>query len=441
MAYQDRYLECLDEIPKLIEYCNDNNNAPIFAYTSNLDIVLHWDIDTYNNILDKFLKEEPYIKEGDTIKTMGDFARITSYYVMRGLGGNFDITNIEVCNYLRKSFNSELALGGTCAQGAAAFGTVGFPVNVHLTDSCKEVCEMMNHVGTKAIKENKKVPIMDAISNEEPIYHFILQFKKDDKLKVFGEEINIPSSNRLILFFDQVHKEVPISQGFLDYWTMAEEEPASYSLSGFDAIVDTQIMDSRLDEIEPHLNAIKKKHPNTIFYYEGAFYMNPEVKELATERLSKYLDILGANEEELEEQLKRYGVEVDISNPDDVFCGLDIMIHRIPVKGIVLHTKDYAMYYGKELDGIDIEQGLTIGNLMSATRARIGRYGNLKECKDTLQLPLSKIGLEFVEAARNRNTDNIIKVVPSRYMEYPKYTIGLGDTFVAGVHTCFIKRV
>jgi ADP-dependent phosphofructokinase/glucokinase len=440
MTYKDQYQESLEEIHDLVKYSNECGKSPIFGYTSNLDVVLHWEIDKYNEILKTYLKQEPCIYEGDVIDTMEDFARISSYYLMRGYGGNFDITSIEVCDYLKEVFSFEYSLGGTSAQGAAAFGTIGFSVNVHLTDASKEVCYMMNHSGTNIIKDNKKVPIIKGVSGENPVYHFILQFKKDDKLQIWGREIPIPSSNRMILFFDTVHKEVPIRQDFLKYWNTTQEEPTSYLISGFDAIIDTKIMENRLQELEPHLKKMKDKYPDTVFYFEGAFYMNPKVKEQATKRLCQYVDILGMNEEELEEQIGRFGEHIDIENFDEILYGLDLILSKYPVQGIVIHTKDYSMYYGNELNGIDIERGLTMGNIMSATRARIGKYGNLEECKETLQLPLSRIGLQFAEVSKQKNTERLIKVVPSKYLEYPKYTIGLGDTFVSGVHTCFIRR-
>jgi len=441
MSYIDHYREYLESIPSLIEYSVRNKKEPIFGYTSNLDVVLHWNIDKYNEILDHFLKEEPSAKEGDTIANMEDFARITSAYLLRGIGGNFDITDIEVCNYLKENFTSEFALGGTCAQGAAAYGTLGFPVNVHITDACKEVSEMMNQEGTTVVKENKMVSIMEGTSTEEPVYHFILQFRKDDKLRILGKEIPIPFSNRLILFYDTVHKIVPIKKEFLDFWNNNREmEPSSYSISGFDAIIDEKIMEERLQELEPHLKGMKEKYPEMILYFEGAFYMNSKVKAMASKVFCKYADILGMNEEELQEQIQRLGKTIDDRKIEEIIKGLDLIFSNYPAKGIVLHTKDYSMYYGVKIQGVNIEQGLTTGNIMSATRARIGKYGTLAECRETLELPLSKTGVKFAEEIAKIETDKEIIIAPSRYLEYPKYTIGLGDTFVSGVHTCFIKR-
>ena len=86
-----------------------------------------------------------------------------------------------------------------------------------------------------------------------------------------------------------------------------------------------------------------------------------------------------------------------------------------------------------------IEKGLTIGNLMAATRARTGRYGSYDDCRETMNLALSAEGIRFVEALGQEKLEEQDCIVPSRYMEHPKYTIGLGDTFMAGCLTAFVR--
>jgi ADP-dependent phosphofructokinase/glucokinase len=77
---------------------------------------------------------------------------------------------------------------------------------------------------------------------------------------------------------------------------------------------------------------------------------------------------------------------------------------------------------------------------MAATRARTGRYGSLQDCRESLALPLSERGKTFAQAflqLAGQNEDMALAVVPSRYIEHPRYTIGLGDTFTAGVQISF----
>jgi ADP-dependent phosphofructokinase/glucokinase len=49
-----------------------------------------------------------------------------------------------------------------------------------------------------------------------------------------------------------------------------------------------------------------------------------------------------------------------------------------------------------------------------------------------MRLPLSPAGVAFAERLARMKTKKSAYMVPSRYMERPKCTIGLGDTFMAG---------
>ena len=443
MEYTDRYEYYLDQLPETAAYAKEHSSAPLFGFSSNFDIVLHWDAEAYNRILDKHLKEAPYAKEGDTIDDLSDFARISAAYIVKGLGGNFDITDVSVCRFLRSAFTEEPALGGTGAQGAAALGALGIPVSMHLTDDCAEVCRMLDHEGTTVIRGGKKVRVGSAASDADPVYHIILQFQKGDIVRFGGEEHVIPVSNRLILFYDKVHKVLPIKDPVLSYWEQTDEKPSSILLSGFDAIVDTAIIGQRIAQLESFLKKLKARSPETVIYLEGAFYMSSEVKDLIFGKLGPYADIAGMNEEELEAELVKMGERADLSNLDGILAGLRVMLSFCRSRAVLLHTKDYSMFYGKKPEGVDIEAGLTIGNLMAGTRARVGRYGTLSDLRESLGMAeLSKRGLEILSQQKAREDDagRSLVIVPSKLLERPKYTIGLGDTFVAGMHTCFIRK-
>lgn len=440
MAYQDRYGIYLEQLKNLVETAKNSAKTLVFGYTSNYDVVLKWDVDAYNEILRKYLKEEPRMEEGDVIDSMESFARITSDYMIKGLGGSIDVTEIKVCQALQEIFQGEAALGGTCAQGAAALGSLGIPVVTCLTDWSKEVCDLMDKPGISAVKGDEIVPISQCASKEDAVFHLILQFQKGDKLEILGKTYEIPVSNRLILFYDTVHKYVKISGDFLNYWDTHADKVNAYLASGFDAIIDMDVVRERMAELTPHLEILKKKNPQAILYFEGAYYMNNDVKEYLCEQIAPYADIFGMNEEELEVKMKKEGKEFCKDSLPSVLEALRLLLKQYPIQGIVLHTKDYAMYFGRELPGIDMEQGLTMGNLMSGTRARLGKYGTMEELEESRNcMELSKDGLAFAEELEKLAPPEYVRLVPSRYLENPKYTIGLGDTFVAGVHTCFIR--
>lgn len=435
--YQDKYRHYLEQIPGDIEKCFRTGRRHVFGYTSNYDVVLKWDPGVYNDILERFLTEAPAAEPGDTIGSMEDFARISASCVTRGIGANFDITDFAVCDYLLASFETERALGGTGAQGAAALKTLGFPISVHLTDSCVSVCGMLDGKGVESVGAQGPIPIAQAASDVAPVYHMILQFSKGDIIRIGGREHVIPVSNRLILFYDQIHKSVPLNEYFLDYWSEHAADISSYLISGFDAIIDPEIMRERLKRLVPHYRVMKEKNPGMKLYCEGAYYMNPQVKEILFEAAGPLADIVGTNEEELAAQNAMFNVTTSVTDMASVIEGLEAFMARYEIKGVILHTKDYSMYYGAAMPGTDIEKGLTMGNLMAGARAIRGRYGTYEDCERVLEYPLSEAGLAFYESLRELAPEKRAVLVPSRYIDHPKYTIGLGDTFVSGVHTCF----
>lgn len=439
MAYRDNYLKYLEAVPDVVTRCYESGNRPVLAYTSNLDAIVKWDVESFSRLLGKYLKEAPSFNEGEAVDNMEDFARIASYFVMNGYGGEVNITSGEVMEELKNYFEMEHGLGGTCAQGAAALAAMGVPVLVHITDRSKEVLEWMQYKGMDTIKSARRVPIAECVSEEEPLVHLIMQYTKGDIIRVNGRNCEIPLSNRLIMGYDQVHKNMPVDRDFLDYMEMHAQKIYSYDVSGFNTIVNFEILSDRLAELGKHYQNLKLKNRDLMIYFESAHFISTNIRDYLYSVLSEYVDIMGMNEEELADLTRKKEHPVDRDDIVSVLSGLDYLLEIYPVRGIVLHSKDYALYYGGHMEGVDLEMGLTLGNLMSGTRARIGRYGSQTDCLESLKLELSQTGVDFAEKISGMNLKHEAILVPSRYMEKPKFTVGLGDTFVAGMQMCFVK--
>jgi Archaeal ADP-dependent phosphofructokinase/glucokinase len=95
------------------------------------------------------------------------------------------------------------------------------------------------------------------------------------------------------------------------------------------------------------------------------------------------------------------------------------------------------MYAGDE-PGADIESGLIYGNLMATAKAMYGSYGTREQIFEVMKLPLSEKGLRHRERAMASPYAAKTAIVPTKYIDKPKYTIGLGDSFVGGVQICFM---
>ncbi len=436
--YTDRYQEYLQLVPEKIRRCEETGRRAVLAYASNLDVLVRWNCESFNRFLAEYLKEEPSFQEGDEIASEEDLARILSYFVIHGLGGEVDITSRKVIDVLTEYFDVEYGLGGTCAQGAAALGSMGIPVLVHITDCSKDVIRQMSGIRIEAVKHGRAVPVETCVSGEEALCHFIVQFTKDDVIRVFGKEYKVRLSNRLIMGYDTVHKVLPVEEEFLAYCEKNAKDICSYDISGFNAVTDRKIMQERLERLAVHYRSVKEKNPDCRIYFESAHFINNEIREYTYQTLAEVIDIMGMNEEELVDLTRTRGYAVDKDSLDSILKGLEELIKVYPVHGFVVHSKDYALYFGKDMPGTDIEQGLTLGNLVSGTRARTGRYGSVSDCRETLKLELSGTGLAFAKELEGYHLPYKVVLVPSRYMEKPATTIGLGDSFVAGMQICFL---
>lgn len=436
--YTDRYQQYLQLVPDKIRRCEETGRRAVLAYASNLDVLVRWNCESFNRFLAEYLKEEPSFQEGDEIASEEDLARILSYFVIHGLGGEVDITSRKVIDVLTEYFDVEYGLGGTCAQGAAALGSMGIPVLVHITDCSKDVIRQMSGIRIEAVKHGRAVPVETCVSGEEALCHFIVQFTKDDVIRVFGKEYKVRLSNRLIMGYDTVHKVLPVEEEFLAYCEKNAKDICSYDISGFNAVTDRKIMQERLERLAVHYRSVKEKNPDCRIYFESAHFINNEIREYTYQTLAEVIDIMGMNEEELVDLTRTRGYAVDKDSLDSILKGLEELIKVYPVHGFVVYSKDYALYFGKDMPGTDIEQGLTLGNLVSGTRARTGRYGSVSDCRETLKLELSGTGLAFAKELEGYHLPYKVVLVPSRYMEKPATTIGLGDSFVAGMQICFL---
>lgn len=438
MAYIDKYRNYLESVPDVIERCRASKKRPVLAYTSNLDAIVKWDVDSFNRLLERYLEEEPCCKEGEAVGSMQDFAKIVSYYAVNGLGGEVEITSGGVIERLKDYFDIYYGLGGTCAQGAAALGTLGVPVLIHITDRSREVVKWLEDKRIESVKGHRSVPIKECVTGEEPLIHLIMQYDKGDVIRCGDREYEVPVSNRLIMGYDKVHKVMPVRQDFLEYLEEHAQMMCSYDISGFNAIVEPEVLKERAGELAKHYRTLRSRNPQLKIYFESAHFISAGCRDLLYDTLAGHMDIMGMNEEELVDLAGKKTCPVDKDDIRSVIKGLDHMLELYPVKGIVMHSKDYALYYGEMMKGVDVEMGLTLGSLMSGTRARIGRYGTIDDCRESLKLPLSPTGIRFVQALDEMELQHEAVLVPSRYMEKPRYTIGLGDTFVAGMQLCFM---
>jgi len=439
MHHHELYEQCLGSIPEQIQKCYELGKRPTLGYTSDLDVLVQWDANTFNTMVQAHLNAKPSFRSGDMLANASDFVRVVCFLILNGLGGEVEITNRELCAWLKRTFQCTYALGGTCAQGSAALAQVGIPILTQISDRSKAVCQFLDYPQISMVSPTGKlVSVAAMITEREPVEHFILQYRHGDVVRIGNTDHIIPISNRLIMDFDDMHKTLPVDAWFLDYVEAHAMDIPSYNISGFNAIVEQQVLKQTLEKMREHYRRVKESNPDCVLYLESAHYLNPQCRQMVYEAFTPYLDILGMNEEELADLAQANGHSLIYQNAESLLATLEKIHDAYPAKGLVVHSKDYSVYYGNPRRGMDIARALCYGNLLSGTRARIGHYGSMQDCAGTLELPLSPVGIAFAQQLPQTHRGRNVCIVPSRYMEKPVTTIGLGDTFVAGMQIAFI---
>ena len=132
-----------------------------------------------------------------------------------------------------------------------------------------------------------------------------------------------------------------------------------------------------------------------------------------------------------------YDFDVDTENIISCVQGAKFIRKKFGIhKGVIVHTKDYSMYVGDTLK-VDIEKGLMYGNMLATAKAQNGWYGTKEQVKEVLGFELSPKGAENYQKIKESEYQKEVILVPSKYIDKPRYTIGLGDSFVGGVQMCF----
>ena len=436
MDILEKYQIAFSQLGGIIDKRRENGIFTALGYTSNLDVISNFDVEVLNKLLEKNLPDEDIetMQKCCIINSIKDFLRTVVYYCRNGIGGENDVADISI---LDNTFSAYNGIGGTAVQGAKALAEIGCQSIVHLTDDSKEVCDLLSSPYIYMVAEGGGLCHSDkVISSSDQEIHYIMQFKKGDEVISGSRRFKIPNSNRLIITKVTTNACVPFYKPYFEYIESNADKISSNLLSSFNCIQDKAVLLSRLSYVSTHIKKYKAGNPDGIVYFEDAHYHDQDIKKITFSLLCPDIDILSLNEEELQSVLESYGIVNDIEDINSVINGLAQLIDRFGIKyGIIVHTKDYSMYYGEKLKA-DIENGLIYGNLLATAKAMYGKYGDMDAVRKAMQLPLSPVGLKYRKQLAAQKNEKAV-VVPSRYIDKPRYTVGLGDSFAAGVQICF----
>lgn len=440
MNTDEKYRQVFSSMEHLVQLRREEGLLAALGYTSNLDLLCLFSIDKLNHMIGEYLPgaDLASLECPGMIHTMEDLVSVIAYYCIHGIGGECDIADMSLAT---DHMEFTYGMGGTAVQAAMALSEVDCPALVHLTDDSPEVCSQLDKQTIYTVSpEGELIHTGDKEQTQEQEIHFIIQFRKGDQIQSGNTIYEIPVSNRLILTNITVNEYVPFSKPYFQWIEDYSDRVTSNVLSSFNCIFSEEILKQRLKDVCRHVATYHKNNPKGIVFYEDAHYHDSLVKRLVVETLYPICDIISMNEDELSNTVAEvFRTKI---NTQDIFSVLK-MVSRLKEyfgirKGVVIHTKDYSMYFGDEADA-DIEEGLMLGNLLATAKAENGGYGTREQIRQILNLSSSSFGLECRAGIAESEYAGKAVLVPSKYIEHAKYTIGLGDSFIGGLQMCFMN--
>lgn len=407
------------------------SRMPALGYTSNLDVLLKWDEARFNRLIERWMAAGL----GEKMDALLDKMR----HLMQAGGGS---ELLEPCMEAEQILLDELeatpALGGTGTQAAAALGALNVECVLHLSDRSPQVCRQLDYPSLRTAVSGQLTGCAEVALKMQPYTHLIIQYPAGAHVRFGAEEIVTPAHNRIILDQGPEKEHLRLEPRFAAWCEANERRLSSYVLTGYNSPLVPQEMDAFVADTLAHVRRLRALGTDAILYHEDASYAQGAARRWETHRrLLPLVDVMGCNEDELGEFAQWQNRRLDADDPASVTALLDHLLQLYaPLRGVVLHTARYALYYGAPLPG-DMRRGLSMGNLMAASRARTGRYPNRTDLSDTLSCPLNPQGVAFCAQLTALSTAHPVCAVPGRSIQ-PICTIGLGDTFIGGVQTGFI---
>ena len=406
---------------------------------NNVDQEIEWDSETFNTLASRYVKEssgQNGTELPESIGTPEEFFTVLVKLFRQGKGGELPIRNEDFCRFLETHFHCRSTLGGTGARAGRALANLGFRVMVHLNIFSETVQQLLDFPKFYTNIDSQVRPLCQVSGLGQGDYapHFIVQYNLGDELRIGQTTFVCPQSNRLILPYDHINKVLPIDESYFAHILTQHNQISSMVISGFNAIIDEDLLLERIRQLSQYLSQLRAK---TIpIYLEDGGYHIQKYKAHVLRRFGSLVDVFGFNEDELSDILQMNRKSVNMQELHSILEGLEYIAENYNIRNIVLHTKDYALYYGLDKT-FDVETGLFFANLLAATRARIGEDAKQEDLQDTLLMPDSQHGITIQQQAQNLILKRHLVVSPAKYIPKPACTIGLGDTFVAGFQICF----
>ncbi|MDO4276224.1 MAG: ADP-dependent glucokinase/phosphofructokinase [Eubacteriales bacterium] len=380
------------------------------GFSNTVDYEIQWDSQHLENLIRGVGLCKEDIKDTKDIKNMKDLLASVLFHMREGTGCGLLTERPEVIDEFIRGTAYRVALGGTNLRAAEVISALGGSALVHLVS--------VNDETHKLLPKNISWVGGDKFKCCFP--HIAIQFPKNAYVKANDIEIIAPRENRVIYSGDTACAQMPLSREFF----IRARGMRAVLLSGFDLIVNPDILSMRLMEVKEELSCFHKDKP--LIFYEHACFSNGKLEDMVRDELRQVIDIYSMNEDEFQTLAGR---KIDLLSEKDVMEGLMLAREKLPSATIIVHTCFWVLAIGEQSQ--DIMKALEYGMLAASTRYWRGTVDKIG-IEASGRLLVQKESKVFCKKMMTA-FDLPVRCLPAPDIRVDApTTVGLGDSFVGG---------
>lgn len=305
-----------------------------------------------------------------------------------------------------------LAIGGQCGQAALAASRLAVESYLHLPEKCRVIGKLLG--GSVYVAQERGFVPADSLTEEcDPGVHFVIELRRGEVH--FGRAV--PEATRFIASYDPAGEELRLDEAFLEQIRGKLTEIEKGLVSGFHLARAGRA--SEIGRVARILAEWKEQNPGLFLHIELAQYRSQRVLREVRCRLFPLADSIGMDMTEL----RQVTGESELIPALQEACGL--------AERVVVHCSSYALCLSDDYPK-QVKAALQFGSLLAAFRAKHGRLPSMAELERFSPPKPCRSGIEARRELMKHRFDKSLVVVPALYVEEPKATVGLGDTFALG---------
>ncbi len=427
------------------------------AFNTNIDAVVKISGQQLSAWAEHFaLAETDITAQPSLILAPRDIIRGICKCFIHGIAEEWLIDNAKTADWLKQNIpHDRLAMGGQAGITANVAAVLGMKQVITHTASHPQAqaAQFLPYDNLLGFDENSALKPAHQISrkNEIPLIHHIIEFAKDDVLKLGEQTYICPKANRFIATYDPANLALMVNSAFVKH--LNQNGYDYLILSGFHNLTTAHNGLSRIDAIVPLLKQWQQNWPQGIIHLELASTQDKIIRRAVIEKIAPLADSLGLNDREALDVFEVIDAPHFARLQNQPLTAADLFDIALKIKTftgtprIQLHM--FGLYFTLQDKDFRISPQQNLHGMLTAAVVAASKAGNgkIEQAADLLWAWQNQSGEFNFTALQNlsahlsapqlaatgiiENEKYTLIATPTLLIANPKTLVGMGDTISA----------